>query len=139
MSAGPGTLDFADNGGGSVTVRWLPFPGITPASYNVYVNGALNQNVAAPAGAATITGLTIASYNASAVAAPGDGSHRPESLPPTGVITDALTYNVRVAAVVGGNEVQSIDANVTPAPTSVILTTPMNRGRFPFPNTPGGY
>lgn len=136
MSAG---LTFADKGNGSVLLSWLPFTGINPASYNVYVNGVLNQNVAAPARSATVAGLTTASYNAGAVAAAGDGSHRPESLPPVGKITDAVTVNIRVAAVVGGNEVAEVDGNVTPQPTSVMLTTPMPRGRFAFPNTPGGY
>ncbi|HUP06809.1 MAG TPA: hypothetical protein VMU47_06650 [Caldimonas sp.] len=135
-----GAIDIYDGQNGSVLVAWPAFPGITPASYNVYVNGVLNQNVAAPARQATITGLSPASYNASAAAPAGNGSARPESLPPVGVITDAHTYDIKIVAVVGGVEVAaSMDRTVTVQPQSNTLTTPMRRGPFPFPSTPGGY
>lgn len=137
---GCGAIDIYDAGNGTITVAWPPFPGISPASYNVYVNGVLNQNVAAPAMQATITGLLGASYSASTVPPAGDGSHRPESLPPVGKITDASSYDIKVVAVVAGVEVAaSLDRTVTVQPTSVKLTTPMSRGPFPFPSTPGGF
>jgi hypothetical protein len=133
-----GALDIYDKGGGSILVAWPAFQGISPASYNVYVNGVLNQNVAAPAMQATITGLAPASYAVGAAAPAGDGSHRPENLPPVGLITDAQTYDIRVVAVVGGLEVDtSLDRTITVTPTSILLTTPMRRV-FPFPSTPGG-
>lgn len=161
MATTCGKLDVYDKGNGSIVVAWPAFPGITPDSFNVYVNDILNQNVLASSlgpfafgvsafgmagfggslvGRATITGLQTASYNAATVPPAGDGSHRPESLPPVGKITDALTYRIKVVAVVGGIEVAaSLDALVTVQPTSVMLVTPMPRGRFPFPSTPGGY
>lgn len=135
-----GAIDLYDKGNGSVLVAWPPFTGINPASYNVYVNGVLNQNVVAPAMQATVAGLLGASYASSAIPPAGDGSHRPESLPPVGLITDAQTVRIRFAAVVGGNEVAvSNERAITVQPTTRTLTTPMPRGRFAFPNTPGGY
>ena len=112
-------MDVIDNGGGSVTVSWAVPTGLAPASYNVYLDGVLNQNV--PGLSATITGLTVASYNGVT-----------ETLP--------TTHDIRVAPVVAGIEVgPALDVKVTPQQQQVMLTTPMSRGRFPFPNTPGGY
>jgi hypothetical protein len=134
-----GTFEVQDNGGGSLTIEWPTFPGITPASYNVYVNGTLNQSVTAPTRQATITGLTPASYSASAIAPTPNNSTRPQSMPPVGVVTDAQTYEIKVVAVVAGVETAaSRHRVVTVQPTSVMLTTPMRRV-FPFPSTPGGY
>jgi hypothetical protein len=135
-----GALDVYDNATGSVLIAWPEFPGVVPDSYNVYVNGVLNQNVVAPGMQATIAGLAPASYNAGATPPVGDGSHRPESLPPVGQITDAQTYDIKVVAVVAGVEVAaSMDRSVTVQPQSNTLTTPMKRGPFPFPSTPGGF
>jgi hypothetical protein len=168
-----GAIDIYDNGNGSILVAWPPFPGIIPDSFNVYVNGVLNQNVNNPpvipqfllaesglqiateagqsllleqlarsalGGIATITGLLGSSYNASATPPAGNGSARPESLPPIGQITDAQTYDIKVVAVVGGVEVAaSLDRTVTVQPQSTMLTTPMRRGPFPFPSTPMGF
>lgn len=132
-----GALDFYDNQNGSVLAAWAPFPGINPASYNVYVNGVLNQNV--PTRLAQIAGLTPASYSASTVPPTPNNSTRPESMPPVGKITDPVTVNIRIAAVVGGVEVATVDANFTPQPQTTMLVTPTSRGGFAFPQTPGGY
>lgn len=106
-------LDIVDNGNGSVTVAWPQFPGASPNSYNVYVNGVLNQNVATRK--ATISGLQTASYN---------GLTK----------TPALTYDIKVVAVVAGNEVlMAMDRLVTVSPTSAMLQTPMKRD-VPFGN-----
>jgi hypothetical protein len=133
MSGSCGTFEIQDNGGGSITLNWPTFPLITPSGYNVYVNGVPNQNVTART--ATITGLQAASYSSSVVAPNGDGSDRPQNLPPTGFVTDALTYDIKIVAVVAGVEVAaSMDRSVTVQPNSLMLTTPMKR-IFPFPNT----
>ena len=82
----------------------------------------------------TIAGLKGASYNPAGVAPPGDGSNRPENLPPTGLITDAQTCTIQVTAVIAGVEViGSIYSTVTVQPASVMLVTPMRRP-FPFPS-----
>jgi hypothetical protein len=65
----------------------------------------------------TITGLQIASYNAS-----------------TQVVTPSLKYAVKIVAVKGGQEVGNVRRDVTPGPTSVMLETSMKR-LWPFPNT----
>ena len=106
-------LDVYDNGNGSVQLAWTQFTPIVPDTYNVYVNGVLNQNVAIPM--ATVTGLQGASYNGATVT------------PPT-------TYTFKVAAVKAGVEIAaSMDKQVTVQPTSIMLKTPMKRP-FPFPN-----
>ena len=114
----PGTFEITDAGNGSINLAWPVFPGITPDSYNVYLNGALNQNVSARS--CVISGLQGASYNGA-------------------VKTPALTYDVKIVAVKGGVEqAMCMDRLVTAQPTSVALKTPMRRP-FPFPNTgPGG-
>ena len=128
------TIDFDiyDNGNGSVTLRWGPFTGSvqqavfgalgtiapgTPDSYNVYVNGVLNQNV--PGLTATVTGLTIESYNAS-----------------TQTATASVPYTFKVVAVYAGREAGASypDKTVNPGPQVVPFVTPMKR-LFPFPNT----
>jgi hypothetical protein len=135
VSTSPVNPHVQDNGGGSVYVAWPAFVGITPASYNVYVNGVLNQNVVAPTRSATISGLQDATYSQSAVAPTPNNSARPQSMPPVGVVTDALTYTLQITAVVAGVEVaQSVPKKVTVQPNSVMLTTPMKRN-IPFPLT----
>lgn len=127
-------LDLYDNRNGSVKLAWGAYPGA--ASYNVYVNGALNQNV--PGLTATVSGLTVESYNAGAVAASSGNSVRPQNMPPTGVVTPSGTYAISVTAVVGGNEVPLGSKTFTVSPTSLTITTPMRRP-WPFPiMTPGG-
>lgn len=107
-------LDVYDNGNGSVQLAWFAFSPIAPDSYNVYVNGVLNQNVAIQR--ATVTGLHGASYNGATIPPPG-------------------TYDFKVVAVKTGVEIAaSLDKIITVQPTSVMLTTPMRRP-FPFPNT----
>ena len=125
--------DAYDNGNGSVLLAWLPFTTVVPDSYNVYVNGLLNQNVATRQ--ATVTGLTATSYSVGTVAPTPNNSTRPQSMPPTGVVTDSSTYDFRVTAVKSGVEIGAApDILVTAQPSSVMLKTPMKRV-FPFPNT----
>lgn len=132
MTGGP-QLDIQDNGGGSLTLSWPQFTPTVPGSYNVYVNGALNQNVLART--AIITGLQSATYAKAAVAAPSGNSLRPQNMPPVGQVTPAAKYTVHVAAVVGGVEsARTLGREVTPGPTSLMLTTPMKR-IYPFPLT----
>lgn len=107
-------IDVYDNGNGSVQLAWPQFTPVVPDSYNVYVSGVLNQNVAIPR--ATVTGLKGASYNGATV-------------------TPATTYIFKVVAVKAGVEIAgSLDKRITVQPTSMMLTTPMRRP-FPFPNT----
>lgn len=136
MSIIGGPLDVYDNGNGSVTLAW-PQLASSVDSYNVYVNGVLNQNV--PGLRATVAGLQGTSYSAAATVASSGNSARPQNMPPTGQVTDSLTYDFKVVAVKSGQEVAaSLDRQVTVSPSSVMLTTPMRRP-FPFPNTaPGG-
>jgi hypothetical protein len=130
-----GRLEVFDDENGSLTVYWPAFPGVAPASYNVYVNGVLNQNVVAPLRQAIITGLQKTTYSSSAVAATPANGPRPQNMPPNGVVTPSGTYDIKVVAVVGGIEVAaSMDKTVTVNPASIMLTTPMKR-LWPFPNT----
>lgn len=130
---GGGVIDAYDAQNGSVKLAWPPFPGTAPSSYNVYVNGVLNQNVATRQ--ATVTGLTQASYSAAAIAAPSGNSARPQNMPRAGVVTPSSSYTFKVVAVVAGVEVaMSIEKTVTVAPASLMLKTPMKR-LWPFPNT----
>jgi hypothetical protein len=125
--------DAYDNGNGSVQLTWPSFTTVVPDSYNVYVNGTLNQNVATRV--ATVSGLTATSYSAGAIPPTPNNSTRPQSMPPTGVVTDSLTYHFRITAVKSGIEIASLkDVSVTAQPVSILLTTPMKRV-FPFPNT----
>lgn len=48
-------LDTYDVGNGSVQLAWQEFPSVVPDSYNVYADGALNQNVTTFI--ATVSGL----------------------------------------------------------------------------------
>lgn len=138
-----GPLDVYDNLNGSVRIAWDPAPQLNPASWNVYLNGVLNQNVAGLGpqfgGTATITGLTQVSYSQGAIAPTPNNSSRPQNMPPNGVVTPASTYAIFVRAVVSGVEVaESQTVNVTPGPVSIMLTTPMRRP-WPFPDmNPGG-
>lgn len=127
-------LHVVDNQNGSVSLFWPPFAGtITPDSYNVYVNGVLNQNVTART--ATVSALTKTSYSSSAVAAASGNSARPQNMPPNGTVTPSGTYDFKVVAVKAAVEIAAtVDRTVTVSPTSIMLTTPMRR-IFPFPNT----
>lgn len=128
-----GRIDAYDNLNGSVTLAWPAFGGVAPDSYNVYVNGVLNQNVAIQR--ATVAGLTPASYSSSAVAAPSGNGPRPQNMPPNGVVTPSGTYVFQVKAVKTGVEVATSDSKtVTVSPPSIPLVTPMKR-LWPFPNT----
>lgn len=109
-------LDVYDELNGTMDIAWSSIGSTVPDSYNVYLNGVLNQNVAGLE--CRITGLQKASYN-----------------PATGILTPSLNYTVKVVAVVAGVETSaSLDKVVTPNPTSVMLTTPMKR-IWPFPST----
>lgn len=128
-----GRVDAYDNLNGSITLAWGAFGGTAPDTYNVYVNGVLNQNVAIRR--ATVTGLTQASYAAGSVAAATGNSVRPQNMPPTGVATPAVTYNFKITAVKTGVEVATSEVKtVTVTPSSIALITPMKR-LWPFPNT----
>jgi hypothetical protein len=128
-----GRIDAYDNGNGSVLLAWPPFPGVVPDSYNVYVNGVLNQNVAIRS--ATVAGLTISSYNAGAVAPTPANGPRPQNMPPNGVVTPSGTYDFKIVAVKAAVEVAaSMDLTITVQPQSIMLKTPMKR-LWPFPNT----
>jgi hypothetical protein len=118
---GSRTLDIYDNLNGSVNIAW-PMMTAPVDSYNVYVNGILNQQVIVDPVidrddfSCVVTGLQTASYA-------------------NGVKTPALNYDFKVVAVYNGVEVvASLDAIVTPGPTSVMLVTPMKR-LWPFPNS----
>lgn len=126
-------IDAYDNLNGSVQLAWLPFTSVAPDSYNVYLNGVLNQNVVTRR--ATVTGLTVTSYSASMVAPKPNNSLRPQNMPPTGLVTSSGKYDFKVTAVKTGVEIGTApDLVVTASPTSVMLKTPMKRV-FPFPNT----
>jgi hypothetical protein len=128
-----GKIDAYDRGNGSVNLAWPPFPGLVPDSYNVYVNGVLNQNVAVRQ--ATVSGLTITSYAAGAVPPPVVNGPRPQNMPPIGVVTPSGTYDFKIVAVKSGIEVAaSMDLTLTVQPQSIMLKTPMKR-LWPFPNT----
>jgi hypothetical protein len=128
-------IDAYDEENGSINLAWPPFPGIVPDSYNVYVNGVLNQNVAVRK--CTVSGLTATTYQAGAVApTPADGP-RPQNMPPNGVVSPSGTYDFKIVAVKAGVEqAASMDKTVTVSPdaTGLMLTTPMKR-LWPFPNT----
>jgi hypothetical protein len=128
-----GKIDAYDQGNGSVNLAWPPFPGVAPDSYNVYVNGVLNQNVAVRK--ATVSGLTVTTYNSAAVAATPPNGPRPQNMPPTGVVTPSGTYDFKIVAVKTAVEVAaSLDLTITLQPQSLMLLTPMKR-LWPFPNT----
>lgn len=132
-SGGAGKLDAYDAGGGVIKLAWGSFPGLVPDSYNVYVNGVLNQNVTQRL--AQISGLQFTTYNPSAVAASTGNSLRPRNMPPNGLITPGLKYDFKVVAVKGGFEVAAtLDLVLEPQPHSIALVTPMKR-LWPFPNT----
>lgn len=148
-TTGCGKIDAYDLLNGSIQLAWPPFGGDTPDSYNVYVNGVLNQNVIAGfvfgvgafgvnsfgVAATVISGLTQCSYSPGAIAAPSGNSLRPQNMPPNGVVTPPGTYVFKVVAVKGGVEVAaSEDKRVTVGPSSIMLLTPMKR-LWPFPNT----
>lgn len=125
--------DAYDNLNGSVLLAWQKFTTVVPDSYNVYVNGVLNQNVATLR--ATVSGLTQPSYSPGTVAPTPNNSVRPQNMPPTGSVSSPVKYDFRITAVKTGVEIGSApDLLVTPSPTSLMLKTPMRRP-FPFPLT----
>lgn len=103
------TLDIYDNMNGSILVAWGAFIP-KPQSYNIYVNGVLNQTTTGLL--ATIIDLTIAGYNGQ-------------------VMTPSVTYEIKVVAINNGLERGEIAKRVTPGPASVALITPMKR-LWPF-------
>ena len=128
-----GRIDAYDGGNGSITLAWPPFPGVTADSYNVYVNGVLNQNVTTRR--AIVAGLVQGSYNSGAVAPTPANGPRPQNMPPNGVVTPSGTYDFKVTAVKAGVEVAaSLDLTIQIDPQSLLLKTPMKR-LWPFPNT----
>lgn len=125
--------DAYDNLNGSVVLSWLPFTATVPDSYNVYVNGVLNQNVAIRK--ATVTGLAQTVYSSAIVPPTPNNSARPQNMPPTGTVTPAVKVDFRVTAVKTGVEIGvAPDLLITPGPSSIMLRTQMRRP-FPFPNT----
>jgi hypothetical protein len=130
-AVGFGAIDAYDMQNGSIALAWGGLQGAT--GYNVYVNGIFNQTVQQPD--CVVSGLTVESYSASAVAPALGNSLRPQNMPPNGVITPSGTYVFSVTAIVGGVEVSaSPPRTVTVSPTSIMLLTPMKR-LWPFPNT----
>jgi hypothetical protein len=126
-------FDVYDYLDGSFLLAWGVFTNPAATSYNVYVNGVLNQTVTGIQ--CIVTGLAQTTYNAAAVAPTPPNGPRPQNMPPNGVVTDSQTYDLKVVAVLGGVEQSAtIDAIVTVSPTSIMLTTPMKR-LWPFPNT----
>jgi hypothetical protein len=128
-----GPFDVYDNLNGSMQLWWGELVHPPADSYNVYVNGVLNQNV--DAYTATVTGLQQTTYSQSTVSASTGNSLRPQNMPPVGQVTPSGTYNFHVCAVKSGVEVartRRITASVNPS--SIMLTTPMKRP-FPYPNT----
>lgn len=125
-------LEVYDNLNGSMLLRWGELLSPPANSYNVYVNGVLNQSVTTRS--AIVTGLTSASYSSSAVAASSGNSLRPQNMPPTGIATPPGTYLFRVVAVLSGAEVAMIEKLASVGPSSIMLTTPMKR-LWPFPNS----
>lgn len=107
-------LDVYGGANGTALLEWSEFPAVVPDSYNVYLNGVFNQNVATLK--ATVTGLQFA-------------TGQPTLLP-------ALTYQFYVAAVKAGLEIsRTMNAVMTATPTNVMLVTPMRRVQ-PFGNAP---
>ena len=130
-AVGFGAVDAYDMQNGSIALSWGGLQGAT--GYNVYVNGVLNQTVQQPD--CVVSGLTVESYSASAIAPASGNSLRPQNMPPNGVVTPSGTYVFSVTAIVGGAEVAiTAPKTVTVSPTSIMLLTPMNR-LWPFPNT----
>lgn len=112
-----GDIDAYDLQNGSVTLAWPPFIGAAPDSYNIYVNGALYENVTTRL--ATVSGLTQEAYNSS-----------------TGVITPAGSYTFSVAAVKAGVEVAACPPKtVSISPASIQLVTPGLKRIVPFGDT----
>lgn len=91
------SLDAYDDGAGNVTLRWDDFAPLVPDSYNVYLDGVLNQNVQTLS--ALIAGLTAGSTHDFRIA--------------------AVVSGVDVAS--------SSHATVTAGPTSVSAVTLMKR------------
>jgi hypothetical protein len=100
---------------GTVLVEWGAFGGPSHVdSYNVYLNGVLNQNVTVPM--AVISGLIFSSYNGF-------------------VVTPAPRYYINIVSVSGGQETATSGFHpINASPTSTTLVTPMKRV-FPFPNS----
>ena len=127
------SFDAYDDLNGSILLAWGSLVEPPADSYNVYVNGVLNQNV--DAYTATVSGLQQTTYSNSTIAASTGNSLRPQNMPPVGTVTPSGTYDFHVCAVVAGVEVaRSIKLRVTVNPSSIMLTTPMKRP-WPFPST----
>jgi hypothetical protein len=132
------SVDVTDNRNGSVNLAWSMArdPAGNPAdSYNVYLNGVLNQNVVGLL--ATVTGLPVTTYSASTVAPNTGNSLRPQNMPPTGFVTPSGPPNhvIHVTAVRLGVEFERTTAKAfTIQPDSIALTTPMKR-IYPFPTS----
>lgn len=108
--------DVYDNGNGSLSLAWSSFAQQPVDSYNVYLNGVLQFNTRLQT--ATLSGLVTASYV-------------------NGVLRPSQTYSIRIVAVFNSVEIAATETvQVTPGPTSIMLTTPMRRP-FPFPNVGG--
>ena len=125
-------LNVIDNQNGSVNLAWVAFTIVVPDSYNVYLNGVLNQNVVGHL--ATVSGLAKESYANNVAVAPSGNSVRPQNMPPVGQVTASGTYTFAITAVKTGVEIAVISSTITLSPTSVMLVTPMKR-LWPFPNS----
>lgn len=90
-------LDAYDYANGSMLLEWSEFPSAVPDSYNVYVNGVLNQNVGGRK--ATVVGLISAT---------------PYTFQVTGVLAGVETGSTLALTLVA-------------QPTSEMTTTPMKR------------
>jgi hypothetical protein len=117
-----GVINAYDLGNGTIFVTWGFFGGGPPDSYNVYVNGVLNQNVPYATKECYISGLLQTSYL--------------QGPPP--VLVPPTTYTISVTAVSAGiDAAPSVPLTITVQPTTIMLTTAMKRP-FPFPNTGNG-
>lgn len=119
MAAGaPAILELADQGNGSVNLAWAEFGSVVADSFNVYVDGALRQNVVGHQVA--LAGFNGMTYN-----------------PATQVQTRPETHEFHVCAVSAGIEIATtVPRKLTIGPTSIDLVTPMTRV-LPFPDVWG--
>lgn len=107
------SLECYDQLNGSINLAWTAAP--MPASFNVYVNDVLYQNVTGLL--TTVSGLQKETYDHA------------------GHLVASGTYRFKVVPIVFGAEVgQAVQRRVTVNPASIMLTTPMKR-LWPFPNT----
>jgi hypothetical protein len=144
-----GFFDIYDNMDGSLKLAWGAFTPLAD-SYNVYVDGVLNQNVD---GQPIPLFIDLEKSSGELQLADGtfyqmeNGTSTPGIMctvkglqiatydVETQVITPAHTYDIKIVGVLNGVESGvSLDLPVTPGPTSVQLTTQMKR-LYPFPNS----